>query len=915
MKYVSDREQFLKKYKSINEETQAGSGVLGNEIKWGDSLLGRLINHFIRKAGVGVNMGRIKLVASQLESEFDSILASSAIEDISEEDKIKVFKTQISALLGALKDAVYNKEKVGKIKQICDVTISDIEKIKVDEDSEKTKSEILEKLKEFREWLNQFDDEDGVGTEDSDDSEENEKSDKDESVSDSQSFNSPEIYMNIVNNLKSISLMIKYYKNVKLSGAESTPKYQSGENFFTTKGGETIKSIYGDKSINKFNLELEQIWKNNSKILQPYLDLATQKKTDKNTLQLKAGLKINLAKINESMIFEDTFGTGGAKDRANVKSGEDHLTQAFSKIKRDLEILISEKEKGVGVTAELIDQIVSNSKDKENRDIIRELYSEVRRYLVGDKKDTIQDKDALYKESIELLKDKNKKVIVAEKIARFSKRAMQFDNQNLYGGLGDFGKALKQFVDTLKPILKSKEEKAEVKESILRNYSSFIKLIREAEENEPQAQSKSDDSNPKDIKTPNVSDKIIDYFEKKFNFDAWVVDKTEIDKLEKNIDKVGKEQKDLVINGIDPILNIVKLFNRAYKLHTVPVIPGGRSGGAVNRSTFSEYDAFGYSSGEPNATSQGPYRNKKIFNIWENAVLDIMKERKYQPIFNVNTKIRIGDELKPKAGVALRQFMTDMLDGEKLYKGDRGEGGSTQKKFLAKYFGDIKEFQDVKDDQISYSDPKTQKLDVEENSELANEIPTPNYSFVGLKKVESSEEFVDAKFKGMIFQFRGIKDNGKESTLYLFVQSVSGGMVNLSFATTFYYFLNYCKEQIQGSPDFEAGKDGATMNKEKGDKKLFATKISLKDFENLFDGGKLELKAISSDDEKSDFTIDVKSAFVLGKKGKEENIEIYKSKDDAKTRLSVDKVGGFKEIENTVNKTYKDDFKPISRKL
>ena len=901
MKYVNGREQFLKQYKQINEETQAGSGVLGNEIKWGDSLLGRLINHFIRKSGVGVNMGRIKLVASQLESEFDSILASSAIQDISEEDKIKVFKTQISALLGALKEAVYNKEKVGKIKQICDITIDDIEKIKVDEESEATKSEILEKLKEFREWLNQFDDEEGVGTEES----EGEESEG-EDTSDN-SYNSPEVYMSIINNLKSISLMIKYYKNVKLADAQKTFQQQSQDNFFITKGGETVKSIQADKEINKLQLELEQIWKNNAKILQPYLDLATQKKTDKNTLQLKAGLKINLAKINESMIFEDNFGTGGGEDRGNLKQGEDHLTQAFSKIKRDLELLISDKEKGIGVTSEFIDQIVSNSKEKENREIIRSLYSEVRRYLVGDKKETIQEKDALYKESLDVLKDKNKKVIVAEKIARFSKRALQFDGENLYAGLGDFGKALKQFVDTLKPILSSKEEKSEVKESFLKEYSKFIKMIKEAEESQESIE-------PKDIKTPNVSDKIIDYFEKKFNFDAWVVDKTEIEKLEKNIDKVGKEQKSLVIDGIDPILNIVKLFNRAYKLHTVPVIPGGRSGGAVDRATFSEYDAFGYSSGEPNATSQGPYRNKKVFNIWENAVFDIMKERKYQPIFDVNTKIRIGNELKPKAGVALRQFMTDMLDGEKLYKGDRGEGGSTQKKFLAKYFGDIKEFQDVKDDQISYSDPKTKKLDVEENSDLANEIPTPSYSFVGINKASSSEDIESGRFNGMIFQFRGVKDNGKETALYLFVQSVGGGMVNLSFATTFYYFLNYCKEQIQGSPDFEAGKDGATMNKEKGDKKLFATKMSIKDFENLFDGGKLELKAITADEQSSEFELDVKSTFVLGKMDKEDGtVDVYKSKDPAKTKLSIDKIGGFKEIENTLNKSYTDGFKPISK--
>ena len=906
MKYVRDREQFLKKYKSVNEENQAGSGVLGNEIKWGDSLLGRLINHIRRKAGIGINMGRINLVASQLESEFDNILATSAVQDISEEDKIKVFKTQISALLGTLKEAVYNKEKVGKIKEICDITIKEIEDIKVDEDSEKSKSEILELLKEFREWLNQFDDEEGVGTEEKSEGEESESVDGD-SMSGS-NFNSSEVYMNIINNLKALSLMIKYYKNVKLS----TPSVTTKEEFYVTKGGETIKSIQSDNLINKFGLQLEDFWKNNSKILQPYLDLSAQKKVDKNSMQLKAGLKLNVAKVNESMLFEDTLGTGGGQDRSNIKGGEDHTTQAFSKIKRDLEILISDKDKGIGVTAEFIDQIVANSKEKENREIIRGLYSEVRRYIVGDKKDTIQEKDALYKESIEVLRDKNKKIIVAEKIARFSKRALQFDGENLYGTLGDFGKALKQFVDSLKPILSSKDEKVEVKERLLTNYSKYLRLIKEAEGDESQGEDTS--SEPKELKKPDVSDKIIEYFEKKFNFDAWVVNKTEVEKLEKNIDQVGKQQKSIIIDGIDPILNILKLFNRAYKIHTVPVIPGGRSGGAVDRATFSEYDAFGYSSGEPNATTQGPYRNKSIFNIWENAVLDVMKERKYQPIFDVNTKIRIGNELKPKAGVYLRQFMTDMLDGEKLYKGDRGDGGSTQKKFLAKYFGDIKEFEEAKPDQISYTDPKTNKLDIDENTDLANEIPTPTYSFISINNAESSEDIKNGNFDGMIFQFRGVKDNGKETAIYCFVQRQAGGMVYLAYATTFYYFLNYCKEQIQGSPDFEAGKDGATMNKEKGDKKLFATKMSTKDFDNLLDGKKVEFKSITQSEESSELTVDVNSAFVLGRNGKEdESVDVYKAKDYAKVKLSIDKVGGFKEIESVVNKTYSGDFKPISK--
>ena len=64
MKYLSNRDEFLKRsinkineYKSledkdlvkINEDVE-NSGPFANDIPWGDSLLGRLINSTIRKA-------------------------------------------------------------------------------------------------------------------------------------------------------------------------------------------------------------------------------------------------------------------------------------------------------------------------------------------------------------------------------------------------------------------------------------------------------------------------------------------------------------------------------------------------------------------------------------------------------------------------------------------------------------------------------------------------------------------------------------------------------------------------------------------------------------------------------------------------------------------------------------------------
>lgn len=925
MRYVKDREQFLKNYKSINEETSAGGGPLGNEIKWGDSLIGRLINWGLRKVGIGAGMGRISLLVPQLKSQFDNILATSAIEQVSEEDKLKIFKTQISALLGALKEVVYKKEKVGKIKAIVDSTIESIEGIKVDEDSEASKTEIIELLKEFREWLNQFKDDEGVGISEDGEGDDKEGEGKEGEGKEGEgsgvgSFESSETYFKMIENLKALSLMVKYYGKVKTG----SPAIESKENVYITKGGETIEGIQKDVNINKFKLSLEQIWSLNTKLLQSYIDLAKTKGIDKSKLQLKAGLKINLSKVNESYLFEATFGTGGAADRSNVKSGESHSIQAFSKIKKDLDILISDKEKGpgTGITAQFLDQIVANAKDEENRKVVRQLYSMIKKYLVGEWKSTIQEKDPLFKESIDILKDKKKIQTIAEKMARLSKRALQFDGQNLYGGLGEFGTALQKFVETLKPILKATEsapKKEEIKkESFISSYSNFIKLVREAEGDEKPKEE--DEGKPKDQKTDTTSDKIIDYFEKKFNFDAWVVNKTEIDKVSKNLDKVGDEQKSVVMNGIDPIIRIVKLFNRAYKLHTSPVIPGGRSDGAVDRATYAEYDAFGSSSGEPSATKDGPYRNKKIFNIWESAVLDIMSERKYEPIFDADTKIRVGNRMYDKVGVALRQFMTDMLDSEKLYQGDSSsDPGGAQKKFLAKYFGDIEEFKDVKKSEISETDPKTGKYDVDENQIVSNEIPTPNYSFISYNNVKDMDTIKKQDYKGVMLQFKGINADGKDSIIYGYVQEQIGNEVYIVYSRTFWYFLQYLKGQVKGVPEVVAGKQGAMLDKVKGDKSIFATRLETKNLTNIFLGKKITLNSVKVEkgeakQAEKDVKVDVKNTFFLGKLTEDNKTEeVSKFNDASKLKLSIDGSGGFKDIKTVTTKKYEGDFTPLTK--
>jgi hypothetical protein len=86
--------------------------------------------------------------------------------------------------------------------------------------------------------------------------------------------------------------------------------------------------------------------------------------------------------------------------------------------------------------------------------------------------------------------------------------------------------------------------------------------------------------------------------------------------------------------------------------------------------------------------NQGPWRNNEIFDKWEDAVFDILGNRKYQVIFDKSTFLRVGDEMREGKGPKLRQFITDLLDGTKLYK-PGSEGKGSQAKFLDSYFDTI----------------------------------------------------------------------------------------------------------------------------------------------------------------------------------------------------------------------------------
>ena len=966
MKYLSNRDEFLKRslnkieeYKSIEIDLEKlnetdNSGPFANDIPWGNSLIGRLINFGIRKARMGAKLLRIKPVGKRLEETFKNLLDGSTTSTLSEENKKDQNRLTISKLLEELEKEVKAGGNVGEIKRLTNKAIDDISKI----EGLENKESLLSQLEEFKKFLEQFkDDEGGKETTDEDEGEgegeegegEEKGGENKEVVVEKGSKTSESVHTTMIKTLKSLALVLSHYKEVKMGDVKKPENLNKAKLKYTTVAGDTIEKIQKNTKANLKKLTAADIRSKNTQVLVKY---------PKDNSIMPAGLVL----LMESFMFE-AIGEGGSQDRSNIKGGEDHLTQAFTKLKKAIETLESPKDKGVGVDVKFLNEITSKSLDTKNKEIIKSLFTEVNRYLVGDKKATLNAAtDPLYKESIEIISDKNKKIVVAEKIARFTKRALQFDGEGLYGGLGETGKNLQPFVEGMKSIMaikpteakpaeettkfkvgdvvkwKNKEgkeiskkiekikdgsyyfttEKGEeyskkesdlTKESVISKYSNFISYIKEADEAEASSDKDTQASDPVKMTT---SQKIIDYWSKKIDIKSFILERTEEDKIKANFEKI-KASKDIVINGLDPIIEIVKLFNRAYKLHTTKVIPNVEtSDGSVSASEFANYTPFGDGTRMKAGIEGGPYRNNMIFNDWESKVQDIIKNTKYQPIFREETvlKTKAGNIIKD-AGVNLLKFMNDMLDGEELYKSGSSRGYSEkgmgkQAEFIEKYFGATsKELEKL---------PRTfTEKDASDCKEITDAMPSPvNLKFKkDLIKMEKPADEMSGSFFACV-----TKDSeGKFKQIYFYVQLADTTYAYVTYCESFYFFRRYIREsgQITTSDSYQGLEKQINVfqTNEDGQYKIKATRIKLVDLINkngqfILEGKTFKIKYLTKYSSKVNAAsqapntgneeMSIQNCYTLCI-DKENKLTRYKLTKDVSSLIST--IGGFPKITKT----------------
>lgn len=613
MRYLNKRSDFIK----INEEITAGTGgPFHNDLGWNDSLLGRLINHTIRKSKIQLKVSSVKDLVSRLEKSFDGIILENKLNSISDESKLKVSDITIYMFFKNLIDGVNSGKSISELIDLTDAAIKNSKSL--------NNEKIDKELNDFRRFLLGQEDIDSNDTDDSDDSDSN--------VDDKGN------YPLMIKNLRALSeILINYNKTISVSS----------EINYTIKSGDTLRKIQSDFSINKKKLSIEQIKDRNVKF--------GEFKDEQN---LPAGVKILL----------EAFGDKKSNDSSNVLGNEDHSSQALKKLKNSINILISSKDKGISVDNKLISSFISESNNTDSKILIKGLFKEIMRYLVGDKKQTIQEKDALFVEGIDTLGSEKTLVIIAEKYARFAKRALQFDKTNLYGGYGELGNSLKSFVESLKVLMTSNS----ISEGFYK-YDDFVKILNE-----------------KKFNLSDLSIKVKEFFDNNCKtVISYSVENESVSKIE---NEMKNSKSDSISFQMDSVVEVIKLFNRAYKLYTVQTIT--KRSENVDTNTLSEYTSFG---GSGESGRSGPYRNNKLFNIWEDGVYSVLGDRKYQAIFTKNANLKLPKvtnpsffrdedwEIKSNAGQNLRTFMSKMLDGDNIYRSTDGVGQIHT--LIEKYFG------------------------------------------------------------------------------------------------------------------------------------------------------------------------------------------------------------------------------------
>jgi hypothetical protein len=795
MKYISGRDEFLRrsinkvnefksleeKYPSLKEEykssdfeliLEADSGPFANDIPWGDSLLGRLINSTIRKAKIQANLVRMKGVVSRLERTFNDLLLESKVNDLDENDlaewaKIRNF-TYLYNLEKAVKNMHIEKTPLQEIKNLTNIAI---EKTEETADIPK-KNELLRQLNEWKKFLDSIKEEDNVTEEDMDPEKKSER------------ISGEKVYLAYVANFQSALRIVNKSILANQQRAAAVMPHLAGN-----KGFKDGKLTDDEKAeLAKRNLQNQGVTTGATSV----------GITQSTTVPQNSSYEFKwVYSVNESTATASTPVTTNKKPENKISGLIKSLHGMVSQI-------IPPKEKGsqIEVISDFLKKDINALKNEQYKEPIKKIYTTIAKIVRsgGTQVDPTLENDI--NSLLARPEDLGKKMADLYMVSK-TKEDGKFEGltKELQDELAIFNTTMKAALYNSLQFSKqgSEPKPEEKKESVIKSYSKFRKIFEADEAVQDKTLDKKEE--PED-RSGEVGDrpksgfitKIQDWWEQKIDLKEWMMDKAEVEKIRINLDKKLAEKKDAVtISSIDPILEICKIFNRAYRIHTTQVIPSGRTGGKVSNKTFMEYTSFGSGTPANAGESGGPYRNNKLFDQWYDAVMDILKEKKYQPIFNVGTRMKVGDEYIDRAGSNLGKFMRDMLEGDEFFTKSK-DGGGPQSKFLDKYFG--------------YKDPSNIEKDTayEGSSEMKeiNSVAGNMPKAVEVRFVKDKIPYTDPK--ELVGTFFAIK-NQEQFYKFFYIQKIEGDSAYVLLSSGFGDFKNQFTN-IDSSRGKYNGKDG-----------------------------------------------------------------------------------------------------------
>jgi len=302
------------------------------------------------------------------------------------------------------------------------------------------------------------------------------------------------IYPIMIKNLNALQSMIISYRGASLEGqggseeekdhTKRSKKYLDKKALkvgniytFTNKNGKKKKvkliSLTHDTSVGADKIWLTDDDKKTIKLKDGYVSVIFKDKKGKFS-SASPEMAVDIEQLSESntilgvdnFIFEKEFSKG---PRNAMVGGEDsHATQALTNVRRSIKSFIEDKMK-VDKDSTIVD-IISDKMDNDTKEGVKKLYSNVYEYLFGKYSKTLGDVGSLYRES--LVTDKDKNLIFAEKMARLYKRTQQFEGENLYATLGEFGEDLKTYNSTMKEIM----DYCKANETlVIKNFSNYFK--------------------------------------------------------------------------------------------------------------------------------------------------------------------------------------------------------------------------------------------------------------------------------------------------------------------------------------------------------------------------------------------------------------------------------------------------------